>query len=345
MTGRGMTGQLCVPVVEATQIGDARRAATRVARDAGFSDVRCGEVAIVATELATNLSKYGQDGRLLLQPLTIGGRTLVEVLAIDRGPGTANLPRWLRDGFSSGGTAGTGLGAVRRLSATFDIHSTPGAGTVVLSRVADEETGRGGGLYDWAAVSTPAAYEQVCGDAWRIVERDDVIAVMVADGLGHGPLAAEAALLAAAAFETHAFDDPVAFFASAHRDLASSRGAAVAAAQILPSGAVRYAGIGNISGSIVSATESRGMVSHNGTVGLLGRKAHTLDYRCPAGSMLIMHSDGVNGRWALTGSNDGLLARHPAIVAAVIHRDHTRGRDDSTVVVVRRRAEDPKGRT
>jgi hypothetical protein len=118
----------------------------------------------------------------------------------------------------------------------------------------------------------------------------------------------------------------------------------VAAGQIMASGTVRYAGIGNISGSIVSSTDSRGMVSHNGIVGLHGRRAHMLEYRCPAGALLIMHSDGVSSRWALTDSDDGLMARHPAIVAAVIHRDYTRGRDDATVIVVRRLAGVGEGR-
>jgi len=335
VTRLGTTRQLCVPVVEATQVGEARRAATKIAQDAGFSEVRSGEVAIVATELATNLSRYGQDGRLLVQSLTAGGGSFVELLAVDRGPGVADLQRCLRDGFSSGGTAGAGLGAVRRLSATFDIHSTPGAGTVVLSRVAGHEEAAFDAMFEWGAISTAALHEHVCGDAWRIVERDGAIAVMVADGLGHGPLAAEAALLAATAFEEHAFDDPAAFFAHAQSALTSSRGAAVAAGHILPSGAVRYAGIGNISGSIVSDTDSRGLVSHNGTVGLTGRKAQTLEYRCPDGAMLIMHSDGMSSRWSLTGSGDGLLARHPAIVAAVLHRDYKRGSDDATIVVIR----------
>ena len=109
----------------------------------------------------------------------------------------------------------------------------------------------------------------------------------------------------------------------------------MAAGHILSSGLVRYAGIGNISGSIVSGTDSRGLVSHNGIVGLAGRKAQSLEYQCPNGAMLIMHSDGMSARWTLTGSGDGLLTRHPAIVAAVLHRDYTRGNDDSTIVIIR----------
>ena len=108
---------------------------------------------------------------MLVQSLSAGGESFVELLAIDRGPGLTDLQRCLRDGFSSGRTAGTGLGAVRRLSATFDIYSTPGAGTAVLSRVAggDDEVFRAQ-TFEWAAVSTPAAHEHICGDAWRIVE-------------------------------------------------------------------------------------------------------------------------------------------------------------------------------
>jgi len=336
-------GQVCVPVVEVSQVGEARRAAARIAQDAGFSGVRSGEVAIVATELATNLARYGQQGRLFVQPLSAGGVSIVELLAIDRGPGVADLSRILRDGFSSGGTAGTGLGAVRRLSATFDIHSTPGAGTAVLSRIAGEDEAPRTGRFEWAALSTAAANEHICGDAWRIAERDGVVAVMVADGLGHGPLAAEAALAAATAFEAHAFDDPAVFFEHAQSASAAGRGAAVAAGQILPSGVVKYAAIGNISGSIVSGTESRGLVSHNGIVGMPGRKAQTLEYRCPAGAMLIMHSDGLSSRWTLA-AHDGLATHHPAIVAAVLHREYKRGSDDATVVVIRHAHEREAGR-
>jgi len=331
-----MNDQVSVAVTEPSQVGEARRAAARLAQDAGLPEVQRAEVAIIATELASNLAKYGGQGQLFLQTLRSPRGTEVELLAVDRGPGIADVQRCLRDGFSSAGTPGTGLGAVRRLSSEFDIHSAPGAGTVVLSRIGTGPApAAGASSFHWAAVSTPALHELVCGDMWRILERDGSMAVMVADGLGHGPLAAEAASRAAGAFEEDAFSGAEPFFESAHRALAGSRGAAIATALVTPGGGIRYTGIGNIAGSIVQPDDSRGLMSHNGTVGLQMRKAQPLDYPWPDDALLIMHSDGISNRWTMSG-HDGLRSRHPAVIAAVLHRDHTRGRDDSTVVVIRR---------
>jgi anti-sigma regulatory factor (Ser/Thr protein kinase) len=327
-----MSHSLSIPVSEASQVGEARRAAMRVAATVGTNEVRRAEVAIVATELGTNLAKYGREGRLFIQALSPGTGPCVELVSVDRGPGLHDVQRCLQDGYSSGGSPGTGLGAVRRLSTEFDLYSTP-AGTVVVSRLSVTPAANNR-RFHWAAMSTPAPSELVCGDIWHVVERDGEIAMMVADGLGHGPLAAEAARLAADTFEEDAFSGPAAFCDRAHRALNGSRGAAIAAAQASSSGSLRYAGVGNISGTLVSHHESRGMFSHNGTAGLQMRKAQPLDYAWPENAMLIMHSDGLTNRWSV-GAYEGLSSRHPAVIAAVLHRDHLRGRDDATILVAR----------
>ena len=92
--------------------------------------------------------------------------------------------------------------------------------------------------------------------------------------------------------------------------------------------------IGNISGALLSPDRSQGLVSHAGTLGMQGtRRAQQFEYPRPAGSLLVMHSDGVSARWNLRERPD-LLGHHPAIIAAVLYRDHGRNRDDSTVVVI-----------
>ena len=328
-----VTGQLCIPIVEPSQIGEARRAAVKLAEASGMNEVRSAEVAIVATELGTNLARYGRDGRLLIQALEPCGGARVELIAIDTGPGMQDTQRCLQDGFSTGGSAGTGLGAVRRLSTEFDLYSTAAAGTVVLSRVGATPSSNGC-RYEWGVVSTAAPHEHVCGDIWRVAERNGEIAVMVADGLGHGPLAAEAALLAADCFDEAAFGGPGAFCDRAHLALKGSRGAAVAVAHANGSAVLRYSGVGNISGTLVGHDDSRGMFSHNGTAGLQMRKVHQLDYTWPEPAILIMHSDGLTNRWSV-GSYEGLFPKHPAIIAAILHRHHLRGRDDATILVVR----------
>ena len=120
-----------------------------------------------------------------------------------------------------------------------------------------------------------------------------------------------------------------------HAGLRPTRGAALAVAELSADGRhIRYAGLGNISGAIVSASTSRSLVSHNGIAGHEMRKIQEFPYDWPAESLLVMHSDGVSARWDV-GKYPGLVQRDPSIVAGVIYRDFSRGRDDALVVVVR----------
>lgn len=328
-----------IPVTEKSQVGQVRRAAMQLARAPAFSDETRGEIAIVATELATNLARYGREGRFFLQSIGLDQTPSLQMLAVDAGPGIADLQRSLQDGVSTGGTPGTGLGAVRRLSHDFDVYSVPGQGTVVLSEIgAGAKRKRQVKTFQWAALSTPAPGESVCGDSWRVLENEDQLAVMVADGLGHGPLAAEAAERAAAIFTTAPFTEPMLFCDRAHKSLSGTRGAALALAQLFTSGRLSYAGVGNISGTLVAGDKSRGLSSQNGTAGVAVRKVQQFDYDLPERGVLVMHSDGLTNRWSL-GSYQGLAARHPAVIAAVLYRDCLRGKDDATVVVVKRMAQ------
>ena len=97
---------------------------------------------------------------------------------------------------------------------------------------------------------------------------------------------------------------------------------------------VRYAGVGNISTTIVGAEGSRSLVSHNGTVGHQMRTVQELDYPWPEGALLVAHSDGLKSHWRLD-AYAGLAEHRAAVVAAALWRDHLRGRDDVTVVAVK----------
>lgn len=334
-----MSAQVFVPVAEKSQVGEARRAAVRVAEGAGLSETDCGKVAIVVTELANNLARYARQGRIFVQALPmVARRTAIEIVSIDRGPGMADVDRCLEDGFSTGGTPGNGLGAVRRLSDEFDIDSGTESGTVILSRIGSGLAIGVGRRFQWAAVSVPAPRETVCGDTWRVEEREDEIRVMIADGLGHGPLAREAAEAAGVSFDDSPSGGPKAFLQMAHPKLQSTRGAAVAAGYASASaGTFAYAGVGNIAGTLLTTTERRGLMSRNGTLGAQMRTVHQQEYPWPAGWLLVMHSDGIQSRWTLD-HRPGLFSRHPAVIAAVLLRDFARGPDDATVLVVRQLA-------
>jgi hypothetical protein len=247
----------------------------------------------------------------------------------------SDVARCLADGYSTAGSPGTGLGAISRLATTFEIYSRPGAGTVLVARLwAGRPAEAEGGGAEAGAVCLPKRGEEVSGDAWGVARDGDRAALIVADGLGHGPLAAEAARAAVKVFAESAALPPADVLRAAHGALRSTRGAAVAIAEVdFAARAVRYAGVGNVSGAILAGGRTRQMVSHNGTLGLEARRVQEFVYPFPPGARLVMHSDGLATHWR-ADAYPGLWHRNPSLVAGVLYRDFTRGRDDVTVAVL-----------
>jgi anti-sigma regulatory factor (Ser/Thr protein kinase) len=313
---------------DASKVGEARRAAQGLAALELDADV-AAKVAIAATELANNLIRHAGGGDFIIQRLGDDAHAVVELLAVDRGCGMADVARCMTDGFSTAGTAGTGLGAVRRLASEFDIHSQPGEGTVVMARFGASLPVRHG------VINVALEGEPECGDAWHVAHGPEGIAVFVVDGLGHGAFAAEAARAGVDAFLAAPFSSPQETMTRANAAMSKTRGGAAAVA-LVRGDAVSYAGIGNISGVLIAAGRSQGLVSHNGTLGTPGmnpRRTQQFEYRREPQSLLVLHSDGLSARWDLKNRAD-LLRCHPAVVAAALWRDHRRDRDDATVVVL-----------
>ena len=258
-------------VDERSAVGEARRSAIALAGQLGFSAEDAGRVALIVTEAATNLVQHGSGGEVLLRAVPGQAGSGVEILVLDRGAGIVDLPGATRDGYSTAGTPGTGLGAVARTADLFDIYTAPGLGTALLARAwkrpAPATRSAPAGL-ELGAVCLPRRGEQVTGDAWAAANADGGSMLLVADGLGHGPDAAAAASEAVRIFRQRRYASPGEFIADAHAALKSTRGAALAAALLdRERREIRYAGIGNIGGTIVAGSDTRSMVSHNGTVG------------------------------------------------------------------------------
>jgi len=328
----------CIRVDHPSQVAEARRVATALARHCGFSENDTGRVALVVTEAATNLVKHGGGGVIVLgggacfEP---AGRPL-ELLAMDRGPGMASLDACLVDGYSTAGSPGTGLGALCRVSSCFDCYTHPGAGTVLYVRIAavgphgDTRYGLTAG-----AASVPHPAEQACGDDWGVHQGTDALTLIVSDGLGHGPLAEQAARAATDIAAVRPDTAPAELVAMVHEGLKHTRGAAVAVARIEPAARrVRYCGVGNIAGAIVTDNDTRYLVSHSGTAGREARRIHEFTYDWPLRAVLVLHSDGIGTRWRLQ-DYPGLRTRHPSVIAGVLCRDFGRSRDDATAVVIR----------
>lgn len=319
-----------VAINEASGTGEARRIARKMAADLGLDESGAERVAIVTTEVCTNILKHAREGEVLLN----SGNDL-ELLAIDRGPGMSNLEHCRRDGFSTGGSSGNGLGAVERLSDSADFYSVPGKGTVVLARWRGRHTESGRGLRI-GAINVCKPGQEVCGDSWGVEETRETSTFLMADGLGHGYEASLASLEAVRTLQRHPELGPMALVEMSHRALKASRGAAVAVARIDHAhGKLTFSGVGNIAGHIYSGTANgQHLVSVNGTAGHEASRLREFSYPWPRDGMLIMHSDGLTSATGIE-SQPRLALRDPGVIAAVLYRDFNRGQDDSTVVVAK----------
>jgi anti-sigma regulatory factor (Ser/Thr protein kinase) len=322
---------------DASRVGEARRLAMTLGNRAGLGASEVESLRIAVTEIASNTVNHGGGGELLLRLLEQDGRTGVEALFVDAGQGMANVAECLRDGYSTAGTMGTGLGAARRLVHQFDLHSMPAAGTaVVLREWKGGPAGRGRLMV--AGVCLPVAGESASGDAWATLSIGTRTLVLVADGLGHGPGAATAANLAVSLFRANATRSASEILDLLHLGLRPTRGAAVAIAEIdTERGELSYAGIGNVSGRLLTSAGIRAMISHNGIVGHQARPAQAFTYPWTSDATLVMHSDGLKNQWKHE-AYPGILRRDPALLAGLLYRDFARERDDSSVIVCRQDA-------
>jgi anti-sigma regulatory factor (Ser/Thr protein kinase) len=327
-----MTPQVLIPVTDNSSVAEARRRATGIARDAGLNETDIGKVALLITELGTNLVKHAVGGQIVIRKI---GEQGIELLSLDRGPGVGNISQCMRDGYSTSGSPGTGLGAVARLSSEYDMHSVPQKGTTVVARLlpADAPAAKSRRNSRTGVVCLAKSGEEQCGDGWAVVTLADRYLCAVADGLGHGFLAATASAAALKCCREQAHRSPKEIVERVHEAIRSTRGAAFAVAQITPQEkVVRYAGVGNIVGLTLDGGVSRHMVSQNGTAGSEIRRITEFNYPWNETALLVMHSDGLSTRWDLS-AYPGLLARDPSLIAGVLYRDFSRGTDDMTVVV------------
>lgn len=331
---------LSLKIDEATQVGDARRRAVSLADSLGFDEVAAGRVALVVTELGNNLVRHAGGGQLVIGAVEGEGDSALDIFSLDCGPGMPDVALSLSDGHSTGGTPGTGLGAVRRLAQRFDIRSAAPGGTVAWALLtASGQPPRPTAGWEVAAIRLPAPGETVCGDNWLVKALPHGLVVTVADGLGHGPQAQEAGDAAVELAAAAPLDEPVSrTLERVHARLRTTRGAAVAMAHVdTDHAALRYCGIGNIAGRVISGVSDRSLMSQHGTAGVQIRRLQETPGDWPAHAVLVMHSDGLTSRWDLGAARD-LLQHHPALLAGWLVLHHLRGRDDATVLVARRDA-------
>jgi anti-sigma regulatory factor (Ser/Thr protein kinase) len=329
-------------VEDMSAVGEARLLAMRLAEALQFREPDVGRVALVVTEAATNIVQHAGQGEILLRPLALDVPASLEVLALDQGPGIANVAHAMRDGFSTGGSLGLGLGAIARLSTCFEMSSAPGRGTALLAsvgRLAPKRPIERG--LEWGVVCVPKRNQEVCGDAWAVRSGQGKDTVLMVDGLGHGLHAFDAAQAVLRAFWAQAGERPRSELAALHeatRRALNRRGAVVAIAEIdWQQRELRYAGAGNIGGALVPVEgRASSLLSHSGTLGQNVTRFQEFAHPWPDQGLLILHSDGLSSSWQLE-PYPGLTRKHPSLIAGVLYRDFASRQDDVVVLVGRER--------
>ncbi len=306
----------------------------------GLSPELVAQAALVISELCTNILKYAVRGHIWLSPLCSSGTAYgLDIVASDQGPGISDFDASAKDGFSTGGSLGIGLGSIRRAAALFDVYTGAGLGTALLVRLHEKKVAApADDGFTIGSRMTPIRGETVSGDGWSSLRFGNSMAVTLVDGLGHGPKAAEAAQAAVEAFHgSVAAGGPAQAIQRSHQALKTTRGAVMAVASIDEQAqTLRFAGLGNISAVIHTQGNMVRLASNDGTVGYGVRAARESTASWTPRSTLILNTDGLSSRWNLA-KHPGLLACHPMLIAAVLHRDFARNTDDATVVVLKGR--------
>jgi anti-sigma regulatory factor (Ser/Thr protein kinase) len=307
-----------------------RGAALSLAARLGFPAPRADELALAVTEAASNLHKHARQGSMLLRITRDGVRPGIELVTIDAGPGFRDTGAAMRDGHSTSGTLGIGLGAISRLADFCDLYSMPGHATALVARfwpAPGEDQAR------YAGLVRPIAGETECGDVFGATETEAGVTGVLCDGLGHGPLAARAAAQGVAAVLEDPQGEPAALVERAHRGMTSTRGGAIGVVR-LADGVIWFAGLGNIAAMILADGTRKGMLSVPGIAGHQARTIRQFEYTAPPGAAIVLHSDGISNRWE-PGALPGLNARDPLIVGAALLAEAGTRRDDAGVLVLK----------
>lgn len=326
-----------VEILHPSNVGAARVGFRTLAESIGFDPVACEEVALVTTELATNLIKHAQGGKLTLTPLDDGGRVGLEIESRDSGPGIADVEQALADRFSTTGTRGTGLGGVNRLMDELDITSKHGRGTRIACRkwVRQHPSSIRPCPLAFGVATRPRQPGADNGDAFVVKQWAESALVGVIDGLGHGQFAHCAAQAARQYVESH-FDLPLdQIFRGAGRACRATRGVVMALARFdWGQGQLAFASVGNIEARVFPSSELFPFAIRRGVIGLNAPSPVVTEHPWSPGNVLVLHSDGLRTHWSCKDF-PGVAEQPAQTLAQEFLRLLAKEEDDATVIVVR----------
>ncbi|HEY1022927.1 MAG TPA: ATP-binding SpoIIE family protein phosphatase [Flavisolibacter sp.] len=301
---------------------------------AQFSTRRLGEIDIIVAEMVSNLAKHAGGGEVFVKLIEEKGLQGIEIIALDNGPGIADLRAMMQDGATTKNTLGQGLGAIRRLSHHFQVYTQKGWGTILLCRVFTKEPppAKGPDPVEIRSFLVPKPGEEECGDGFYFKKTNDHVKLFLGDGLGHGKEAALATQKAIEAFKLCPENSPVEILRYLHHAVKRTRGLVGTVAVFnLKEQTWKICGVGNISTRFFGATISKSHSPYNGIIGLNmpnSMNDQAVDYE--RGQCIILCSDGIKSKWDIL-KFPGILRHDLSLLDATIFKEFARNTDDMSI--------------
>ena len=331
-------------------VGVCRRKSVSLAGQLGFDDVKTGEVAILVSELVTNVLKHGGgEGRIMICQLKDEeNRKAIEIWCCDNGNGIPDLEKAMHDGFTNKQTLGIGLGTIRRFSDIFEVDPKlietvnsidykPLSNYKHCLRIVkwipeNRWKGTNRSLITGAA-SRCIPGETLNGDSYVIcnLSSDKTIAAII-DGLGHGKDAHMASNIIKEQILLKSELPLVELINYTHQAARGTRGAVIGLVYInIETSKLYFVGIGNIEGFVLSPSGKKSLISYGGILGHNIRTPQIFEFPFSIGDLVCLYSDGINTRW---NSDDINWKEHPQKIADFLINNYSRLNDDATVLII-----------
>lgn len=331
-------------------VGVCRRKAVGLSRQIGFDEVKTGEVAILVSELVTNVLKHGGgSGRILMCCFRDNhNRLALEIWCCDNGNGISEPEKALTDGYTGKQSLGIGLGTIRRFSDLFELNPVKDEGIVnlynnlyteyrhclrIVKWVPEKGWKGNNRSLSWGASSRCKPGETLNGDCYVISHLTPTRTIAaVIDGLGHGKEAniASSIIKEQILLKSNLPADELMKYL--HQAARGTRGAVIALIMINTElSRLSFVGIGNIEGFIRNEAGKKTLISFGGILGHNIRSPHIHEFPFNKGDTLCLYSDGINSRW---NAGDIDWNENPQKITDFLITNYSRLNDDATVLVI-----------
>jgi anti-sigma regulatory factor (Ser/Thr protein kinase) len=329
-------------------VGVCRRKSVALASQLGFDDVKTGEVAILVSEMVTNVLKHGGGrGKISIGQLTDeSGRKAIEIVCCDGGNGIRDIEKAIGDGFTEKDSLGIGLGTIRRFSDIFEVNPAREiTDALIESTHLFKHCLR---VVKWVpnltwkgtnrnlligAVSHSKPGEMLNGDCFVVshISHSKTIAAVV-DGLGHGKDANIASSIVKEQILLKGNLPVEELVRYIHQATKGTRGAVIGLLLIdTEKGTLHFTGVGNIEGFVHSGDDKKSLISFGGILGHQIRTPRVYEYPFKPGDVICLYSDGLNSRWNPKEIN---WKEHPQKIAENLVSQYSRLNDDTTVLII-----------